>query len=152
MPALVVELVPNPISTREEHEQHMVLMVKYLIANDGSNEEWILDVVGCRYGFQDLLIPSWRYMHNNARQLVNQCSYNGTEMRDLDLIYRDQSGVQSQAWQETLAFERRARGFFAAFVDKWASKDILNGSDGEFEEQTDEFVRVLKVCVLPVVI
>ena len=121
-PLRKTKLVPGPDSISAPHT---VLKVKTL----SSDEDWILDTAGCQYGFQDVPVPFENYLADKSCQIISAPTiYDATETKDLDFFATLPFMNETKAQREDSKLERRARLYFAGFVNMHVSKDILDGS------------------------
>lgn len=124
---------------------HTVLKVGRLF----TNEAWIVDIAGCQYGFREVLVPFETYLEDKSCQIVNEpTTYDATETKDLDYFSTLPFLNKTRAQREDAKLERQARLHFAGFVDKYVSKDILDGSGAEFKAKLDNFIHELKLHML----
>ena len=141
-PLIPTKLVPGPDFS---NMLHTVLKVGRLFAN----EAWILDIVGCQYGFREVLVPFEKYLRDKSCRVVNEpITYDATETKDLDYFSTLPFLNKARAQREDAKLERQARLHFAVFVDTHVSKDILDGSAAEFKGKLDNFVHELRSHML----
>ena len=141
-PLIPTKLVPGPDSS---NMPHTVLKVRRMFAN----EEWILDIAGCQYGFRDVLIPFKKYVADNSCRISSEpTTYDATETKDLDYFSTLPFFNRTRAQRQDGKLERQARLHFAAFVDTRTDQNMLNGSAPEFKDKYDSFVHELKLHML----
>lgn len=132
-------LVPGPDSSECPHT---VLKVGRLF----SDEKWVLDTAGSQYGFQDVLVPYQKYLADKACRIVNEpTTYDFSETKDLDYFSTIPALNVSSAQKKDRAAERRERLHFAKFVDAQVDEKMLSGSNGDFNDRLDSFVRGLSL-------
>ena len=135
----------RPWSRLQQCATHTVLKVCRLF----TNEAWVFDTAGCQYGFREVLVPFKTYLEDKSCQIVIEpTTYDTTETKDLDYFSTLPYLNKTRAQREDAKLERQARLHFAVFVDKYVSKDILNGSGAEFKGKLDNFVYELKLHML----
>jgi hypothetical protein len=138
-PLVPAKLVPGPDS---DGCPHTVLKVGRLSAA----EEWIIDTTGCQYGFRDVLIPFETYLRDKVCRIVNEpTTYDATETKDLDYQLTFPFLNKFRAQRQDRKLERRARLHFAVFVDTRVSKDILDGSEADFQDKLGSFSDEVKL-------
>lgn len=141
-PLIPSKLVPGPDA---RDVPHTVLKVGRLF----SNEAWIVDTVGCQYGFREVLVPFEKYLADKSCQIVSDPAlYDATETKDLDYFSTLPFLNKTRARREDRKLERQARLHFAVFVNTRLSKDILDGSAAEFRDKLDNFAYGLKMHML----
>ncbi|KAI8962416.1 hypothetical protein F5Y11DRAFT_365970 [Daldinia sp. FL1419] len=118
------------------------------------NEGWVVDVTGCQFGFQDVLIPIDKYFYDTVQDVVcGPFPYVETETTDVDAIDKKLSPTYTDQQRLKVAHERAARHHFAKFaLDQFGhykstrpSKDFLNGTSKEFQTKLARFENDLKV-------
>lgn len=141
-PLLPTRLHPAPDS---RGISHTVIKVSVM----GAKEDWVIDTTGCQYGFPDALVPFNKYMSEKGCRITREpATYSAIETTDLDYFATLPFLNRSKAQREGRERERRARLHFAAFVEKHAEKDILDGSQDDFEANVSSFTNDLKAHML----
>lgn len=125
-------------------EQETGTVHTVLLATTENGEQWIIDSVGCQYGFQEILVPLAKY--------VTEKTYNGEGKVQFSSFadYHETwefGQVSGATWHlhpeigEDFKLERPAREHFAKLRKDKAqeqgdnfSKEMLSGSDEKFEE------------------
>jgi hypothetical protein len=126
---------------------HTVLRVNRLFVN----EKWIIDSTGSQYGFQDVLIPFDKYIKGKDGRISSEpTTYDAVETKDLDYFETLPFMVANRAQWDNLQVDRRARLHFAAFVDTFVDKDIVDGGDVQFEAKFDSFIAALKLHLMEI--
>jgi hypothetical protein len=115
-----------------------------------SDETWILDTAGSQYGFQDVLIPLQKYMDDKACRMINgPTTYDANETKDLDYFSTLPFMNISSAQKADRKAERKVRLHFATFVDKQDTEKLLGGTDYQFPNELDNYVRILSLHMSP---
>jgi hypothetical protein len=114
-----------------------------------SKETWIVDTAGCQYGFQEVLVPFDMYMKDKSCHIANDpTTYDATETKDLDFFATLPFMNKTKAQRDDRELERRIRLHFAKFVDSSVGKEVLEGSDIQFQGKLDNFASGLKSHML----
>lgn len=141
-PLVPTKLIPGPDSS---DCPHTVLRVKRLFAG----EAWIVDTTGCQYGFRDVLVPFEKYLADKACRISSEpTTYDATETKDLDYFSTLPFLNKTRAQREGRELERKSRLHFAVFVDTRLGKDLLDGSDADFQDKFGDFTCGLKSHML----
>ncbi|KAH7148026.1 hypothetical protein DER46DRAFT_616107 [Fusarium sp. MPI-SDFR-AT-0072] len=141
-PLLPPKLIPGPDLT---DCLHTVIKVGLL----STTESWIIDTAGCQYGFREVLVPFNKYIADKACQVVGEpTTYNWTETKDLDYFSTLPFMNKSRAQKQDREVERKARLYFADFVDRHVNAGILDGSASEFSNKLASLVDRLKIHML----
>lgn len=115
-----------------------------------SDETWVLDTAGSQYGFQDVLIPYQIYVDDKACRIVNDpTTYDANETKDLDYFSTIPFLNISSAQQADREAERKDRLHFATFVDNQDTEKLLGGTDYQFKDGLDNYVRMLTLHMSP---
>jgi hypothetical protein len=75
-------------------------------------------------------------------------TYDPMETKDLDYFATIGFMNETKAQQQNLQAERKARLYFARFVDRGVGEEVLDGPAAEWKERFDKFVAELKKQLL----
>lgn len=115
-----------------------------VVPSSSPDESWVIDPSGSQYGFKDVLIPLEKYLADTDGRVTGvPYTYDATETTDVE-ISLELPWVDTPTLRKDLEIEWRARVHFAAFADNVVEKDILAGSDAEFEAKLEELTRRLE--------
>ncbi|KAF2824876.1 hypothetical protein CC86DRAFT_48047 [Ophiobolus disseminans] len=145
-PRLPTRLVPGPDASQV---LHTVLNVRPRL----TGETWVVDTAGSQYGFRDVLVPFDKYIADTLGRIVSApATYDSTETKDLDYYATLGFMNKTEAQQQNLCEERKARLHFARFVDQGVGEEVLRGSTVEWKDKPDEFAAGLKAHLMELVI
>lgn len=135
------KLIPGPDATTCPHT---VLKVGLLF----SSETWIIDATGCRYGFEEVLVPFDKYIEERrCRSLGEPETYDATDTKDLDYFATLPFMNRFRIQREKLRRERQSRLRFAELVDTDVSQGILEGSNADFNDNLQTMTSQLaSIC------
>ncbi|RSL51721.1 hypothetical protein CEP54_011274 [Fusarium duplospermum] len=140
-PLLNVKFVPSPMIA----VPHTVVAVRF----PGLNEQWIIDVTGAQYGFKEVLMPFWKYLGvHGCQQLGESWDYDLSAEWDIDNISNIECLTRSQAQRDDLELERKIRKHFYAFVDEKIDRDLLKGTDYQFQVKLTVAIEDLRAHML----
>ncbi|PYH92235.1 hypothetical protein BO71DRAFT_457857 [Aspergillus ellipticus CBS 707.79] len=102
-------------------------------------ETWIIDILGCQYGYRELLVPFDRHMRKTGcKNWEKAKTYNVPETKDLDLKTAGPFPVDVE-------YERQARLRFAEFVKTNVDQSLLDGSIAAYGHKLGRLVFDLKI-------
>jgi len=139
-PSFMTKLASNISSLPSDTPPHTVLILQTK-NKQNDNEKWFIDVAGCQYGFQEVLIPFKRYFEEHAcRDLNGSQPYDANETKDIHFFLTLPSMTANNLHRRKLMEQRDARLYFAAFSRALIEKDggaafnrhMLSGSTSDF--------------------
>lgn len=120
-----------------------------LVVTSENEEKWVIDTVGCQFGFGDILVPMARYLNKKTRgnPLQTDLYDKHHEVWDLEGLYFDPSDFEG--YQE-IDLERPARLHFAKFIKEKIqdegdsfSKNMLPAQIRNLKSRSCAFVKKL---------
>ncbi|KAL4924111.1 uncharacterized protein BDV17DRAFT_295742 [Aspergillus undulatus] len=137
-PTMTVKLVPD---TESVGHPHAVIKIK-----TPTGEKWILDPVGCVYGFREVLVPYWMYMRDKRCRIVATKAYTRMATEDLD---QDLTNSGSDRQEQTrLLHERGARWYLITLLKNGLEKSMLDGAPELFEQRVISFRRTVRAAMI----
>ncbi|KAI6087496.1 hypothetical protein F4821DRAFT_277708 [Hypoxylon rubiginosum] len=147
----VIPVIPVQMSKELEWDpMHTILKV---ILKD---ESWALDLTGRQYGYPEYIQPWGQYLEKKWRKrgaASLQCigPYRmADEMGDLDEVFR-LTAARPGIWIFRNATDRFARRHFQAFAksrfNELSAKELLRGTDEEFDKKVGEFAGEVKALM-----
>ncbi|KAF3059414.1 hypothetical protein GL218_04939 [Daldinia childiae] len=116
-------------------------------------EGWVVDITGCQFGFQEILVPLNTYFKKRVRSISRgPFAYTEHETSDLDVFDCQLALNDTDKKRLKAAHERAGRLHFAKFVkehfDRYEStrpsEELLSGTSEEFQGKLARFESNLK--------
>ncbi|KAM0440971.1 hypothetical protein ACHAPT_000275 [Fusarium lateritium] len=140
-PLLPVHIVP-PLTVPVPH-------TVVVVGCPGLTDRWVIDTTGAQYGFKEVLMPLWKYLNDHeCRQLRHPWIYDITSEWDVDRLSSIRILTRSQAQRDDLELERKIRRHFYAFADEKIGRDLLEGTDAQFEVKLSVVMQDLRAHML----
>jgi hypothetical protein len=114
-----------------------------------TGETWVFDTVGSQFRFREVLVPFDKYMaERSCRVASGPSTYDTNETKDLDNYATLDLMNKTNALQNYMRAERKARVNFASFVDQDVREGVLAASAAEWDGMLDALVAALEARLL----
>lgn len=120
-----------------------------------AKEKWVIDAIGCQYGFEETLVPLARYLEQRTVGGINSSWAFEEYHETYDLDQPEIRFAPCIEARHEMALDRLARLHFAKLVkdkihkegDKF-SKNLISGLDKEFGEKVACFSQEVRAHMI----